>query len=310
MKIFILLVSLTASLLIAKNIMPENTVAVVNGMALFEEDLQQEVDILVPKSSYHASVKGKKLEDIREKAMKKLIDSTLLYQYALSIGIKEDKTIMEGVYKKLLNKTGSKEAVEFELKKLGLSIKKLTKTYAKDSIIRQLYEKKIRVSISQDELKSYYKNNKYKFKEPEKVRASLIYIKNDPTDPKGRSKAKLKAQEILEKIQKGAVFADMASKHSNAMSRIKGGDMGILHRGRLDSTIENEAYEMKKGEMSDLIEKDVGFYILKVTDKLEAKQLSFEQIKKGLKKDLIKKEEEITKTSLLKKLRAQAKIIR
>ena len=288
MKIFILLVSLTASLLIAKNIMPENTVAVVNGMALFEEDLQQEVDILVPKSSYHASVKGKKLEDIREKAMKKLIDSTLLYQYALSIGIKEDKTIMEGVYKKLLNKTGSKEAVEFELKKLGLSIKKLTKTYAKDSIIRQLYEKKIRVSISQDELKSYYKNNKYKFKEPEKVRASLIYIKNDPTDPKGRSKAKLKAQEILEKIQKGAAFADMASKHSNAMSRIKGGDMGIFHRGRLDSTIENEAYEMKKGEMSDLIEKDVGFYILKVTDKLEAKQLSFEQIKKGLKKDLIK----------------------
>jgi len=150
----------------------------------------------------------------------------------------------------------------------------------------------------------------YKFKVPEKIKASLIYVKNNPTDPKGRSKGKAKAEEALNKIKSGEDFADIAAKYSNAMSRIKGGDMGFLHKGRLHENVEKIAFSMKVGEVSGIIEKDVGFYIIKVTDKTQAKQLPFKKIKKSLEKDLIKKEENKIKKDLLEKLKSKAKIIK
>jgi parvulin-like peptidyl-prolyl isomerase len=167
----------------------------------------------------------------------------------------------------------------------------------------------MKVTKTEEQLKEYYEKNKHKFKEPEKVRVSIVYVKNDPTDPKGKSKAKTKIQEAYKKIKAGEDFGDIAAKYSNAMSRVKGGDMGFLHRGRLNQDVEDEAFRMKEGETSKIIEKDIGFYIVKVTGKKKQNLLTFQQIKKSLEKDLIKKEEKKKKADLLKELRAKAKII-
>ncbi|MCF6339468.1 MAG: peptidylprolyl isomerase [Sulfurimonas sp.] len=309
MKKILLAITLSISLFAGKNIMPENTVAVVNGMALSNEELQEEINILMPMSAYHASAKESSLNKTKKKAMKALIKSTLLYQYALSIGIKPDDTEMKEIYKKLMNELGSKKAIERELKRVGLSIKIIEKRYAKKSVLEQLYKKKLKITKTESELKEYYKKNMYKFKEPEKVKVSLIYVKNNPTDPKGKSKAKAKAEEALNKIKSGEDFGNIAAKYSDAMSRIKGGDMGFLHKGRLHENVEREAFNMKVGEVSKIIEKDVGFYIVKVTDKKKTNQLSFDKVKKSLEKDLIKKEEKKIKEKLLKKLESEAKII-
>ncbi len=310
MKKIFLVITFTFTILLGKNIMPENTVAVVNGMALSKEDLQEEVNILMPMSAYHASAKKSSLNKTREKAMKVLIKSTLLYQHALSLGIKPDDTELKKIHKKLIDELGSKKIVERELSKVGLSMEILKKRYAKKSVLEQLYVKKLKVTKTEAELKEYYKKNMYKFKIPEKVKVSLIYIKNNPTDPKGRSKGKAKAAEALSKIKSGEDFGDIAAKYSNAMSRIKGGDMGFLHKGRLHENVEKKAFNMKVGEVSDIIEKDIGFYIVKVTDKKAPKQLPFKKVKKSLEKDLIKKEENRIKEDLLEKLESKAKIIK
>jgi len=310
MKKVFLVIILTISLFAKGALMPENTVAVVNGMALSKDDLQIQINILIPKSSYHASVKPESAKKLKVKAMKALIDSTLLYQYALSLGIKGDNSIMDGVYKKLIKAYHSDKAIDIELKKIGLNLEMLKKLYMRDSVQAQLYKKEIEEKITNSELKEYYEKNRYKFKMPEQVRVSLIYVKNDPTDPKGRSKGRAKAEEALKKIKAGEDFGEVAEKYSNAMSRIKGGDMGLLHKGRLNESVEVEAYRLKKGEMSGIIEKDVGFFIVKVTDKKEPKQLSFEKIKTSLLKDLKKKRETRKKEDLLNMLRAKAKIIK
>ena len=309
MRHIVLILALSLTILAKNILLPESTIAVVNGMALYEDDLQVEIDAIMPWSAYHASTKGKKLDEVKEKAMKKLIDTTLLYQYALSVGIKPDKTIAENVYKKLLDEFGSKEKVEKELNKQHLSIDIITKLYNRNSALGHLYAKKIEHTISDKELKEYYEKNMYKFKEPEKIRISLIHVRNDPTDPQGKSKAKEKAEEALKKLKDGEAFADVASKYSNDMSRIKGGDMGFLHRGRLNEAVDKEAFSLKAGETSGIIEKDIGFFIVKVTEKKKQNQLPFKKIKRSLRKDLKKKYEDKKRDDLLLKLRAKAKII-
>ncbi|MCK4737687.1 MAG: hypothetical protein KAT10_03935, partial [Sulfurimonas sp.] len=64
------------------------------------------------------------------------------------------------------------------------------------------------------------------------------------------------------------------------------------------------------GETSDIIEQDIGYFIVKAEDKKKQNQLSFEVIKKGLKKDLKNKEEGRRKAELLQKLMLNSVIIK
>ena len=116
--------------------------------------------------------------------------------------------------------------------------------------------------------------------------------------------------EAYKKLKEGMDFADVAAQYSTAMSRIKGGDMGYLHRGRLDAAVEDKAFAMDVNSTSDIIEDTIGYFIVKVEDKLKSKQFSFDSIKKGLRSDLKKRYEQERKEALLKKLFSTAVIVK
>lgn len=290
-------------------LLPESTVAVVNGIAISEHELEREVAVEMPNTYFHSTVDGEKLEDLKKKALEKLVKKNLLYSYGLSkVSVTKDE--IEDIMEAIIEQNESEEYVVKGLKQLGYTVKTFKKAVKKEELLRKLRIKELKVSISDDELREYYDKNMYKFKEPEKIRVRMIYIRNDPKDPEGHVKAKSKVEEAMEKIKAGEDFADIAAEYSNAMSRIKGGDMGFLHRGRLDKEVEEEAFALKKGDMSEIIEKNIGFYIVKVEDKITPPQKTFEEIKAGLKKELEAKEEKIKREKLLEKLMATAVIIK
>jgi len=123
-----------------------------------------------------------------------------------------------------------------------------------------------------------------------------------------REDATANEETITAKIKNGEKFADIAAKYSQDDTRIMGGDMGYVHKGRLNSEIEKIAFGLKKDQMSDIIEQDIGCFILKVEDIKEPNQLSFEQVKNGLKKDLVRKTEKERMDKLLARLHKEAKI--
>jgi len=291
-------------------LLPEATVAVVNGIAISEDELDKEVGKLMPKAYFHATLDEEKLQRLQEKATASLIDKTLLYHYALSQGLRVDDDEIVKVMESLQTAYGSKEQLDRAIKSLGFTPETFKTAVKKDEILKKLYKKEIEANVSDRELKVYYEKNRYKFKEPEKIRVRLIYVRNNPEDPDGREKAKRKIEEAYKKLQEGAEFADIAAAYSNAMSRIKGGDMGYLHKGRLDETVEEEAFGLKSGEMSKIIEKDIGYYIVKVEDKKVSNQLAFDVVKERLRKELKQRTEDERKTAMLAKLKATAVIIK
>ncbi|MCK4874639.1 MAG: peptidylprolyl isomerase [Sulfurimonas sp.] len=310
MKTFFLTILLSTFLIAANVLLPEATVAVVDGVAISVDERDKEVGKLLPKAYFHSSLNEDKLKMLQDKALKALIEKTLLINYALSKNITVSDSEVDDVMKKLVAIYGSKSALESSVKKAGFTPEQFRKAVRKDEILKKLHTKEIEVNHSENELKDYYEKNKYKFREPEKIRVRLIYIKNNPEDPNGKVKAKKKIDEAFQKLKDGAEFADIAAKYSTAMSRIKGGDMGYLHKGRLDKTVEEKAFSMNIGETSDIIEKDIGYFIVKVEDKKKQNQLSFETVKKGLKKDLKKKEEGRRKAELLQKQMLNSVIIK
>ncbi len=310
MKVVFYIMVLQYFLMGQATVLPESTVAIVNGMAISDDELNKEVGKALPQTYYHATLNDEKLAKLKEKALQSLIEKTLLYQYARSQKINVSENEIDDVMKTLAKAYGSKKVLEKAFRQLGFTSKTFRKAIERDEVLKKLYKKEVEVNISDDELKAYYDKNRYKFKEPEKIRVRLIHVRNDPTDPKGKQKAKAMIDEAYKKLKEGMDFADVAAQYSTAMSRIKGGDMGYLHRGRLDAAVEDKAFAMDVNSTSDIIEDTIGYFIVKVEDKLKPKQFSFDSIKKGLRSDLKKRYEQERKEALLKKLFSTAVIVK
>lgn len=293
-----------------KTLLPESTVAVVNGTAISVDERDKEVGKLLPKAYFHSSINEQKLKVLQEQALEALIEKRLLYTYAVSKNIKTNESEIDEVVTNLAATYGSKKELEDAIIRLGFTRVTFREAIRKDETLKKLYIKEIQKNISESELREYYDKNMFKFKEPEKIRVSLIHVRNNPEDPEGRSKAKKRVDDAMEELKEGALFADVAAKYSTAMSRINGGDMGFLHRGRLEQAVEDKAFSMQVGEISEIIEQDIGYFIVKVEEKALSNQLTFEQIKSGLEKDLKTKEEDKKKAELLERLKSNSVIVK
>lgn len=288
----------------------ENVVALVNGVKITKTDVDRDFKKFFPARYLHSTITDKKMESFKKEVLDELIEKELLFQYAKSIGItfpidEINKNIEE--YKRTFKNV---KLFQDTLSKLGWTVDELRNAIYKDKILKKLHDKKIEVNLRENDLRDYYDKNLHKFEEPEKIIAKVIYVKNDPTDPEGRSKAKSRVEEAYKKVKSGEDFSDVASKYSSAMSRIKGGDMGYLHRGMLEPDVEKIAYAMEANTISEIIELDIGFYIVKVDSKSKPNQLSYDSVKEKLAKDLKKKLEKEKKEKLLKRLMSEAVIVK
>jgi peptidyl-prolyl cis-trans isomerase D len=137
------------------------------------------------------------------------------------------------------------------------------------------------ISLNEQDVKTYYEQNVARLSGKEERRASHILIsatKDSPGDD--RSKARERALALLAQVRKAPeTFADVARKNSqDAGSAPKGGDLEYFGRGSMVKPFEDAAFGLKKGDISDLVESDYGFHIIKVTDIKASKQRSFEEL--------------------------------
>lgn len=127
---------------------------------------------------------------------------------------------------------------------------------------------KKQVSVSDDDLRAYYKENQSRYSTPEERRASHILVnaaKDSPAEQ--RAAAKAKAEGLLAQVRKNpAQFAELASKNSDDKgSAEKGGDLDFFGRGAMVKPFEDAVFAMKADEISNLVESDFGFHIIRLT---------------------------------------------
>jgi len=146
-----------------------------------------------------------------------------------------------------------------------------------------------KVTIPEDEMKSYYDKNIDEFKTPEMVRARHILVKVTPSaTEEDKKKAKEKAEEILGKIKNGEDFIKLATDLSDdSGSKIKGGDLGFFSRGKMVKPFEDAAFSLKPGEVSGIVETQFGFHIIKVEEKKDPSVEPFDKVKDRINQKLL-----------------------
>ncbi|HNZ92385.1 MAG TPA: SurA N-terminal domain-containing protein [Acidovorax sp.] len=145
------------------------------------------------------------------------------------------------------------------------------------------------ITLSEDDLRTYYKENLARLAGKEERRASHILINaSKDASAADREKAKARATQLLEQVRKApATFAEVARKSSeDAGSAVAGGDLNFFGRGAMVKPFEDAVFAMKKGDISDVVETDFGYHVLLLTDIRTPPQPSFEQLRPSMEAEL------------------------
>ncbi|MFJ5445206.1 SurA N-terminal domain-containing protein [Methylobacillus methanolivorans] len=143
--------------------------------------------------------------------------------------------------------------------------------------------------VTDQEARDYYAQNAAQFQGDEQRRASHILIGFGVSpSPDAKQKAKQKAQEVLALVKKNPEqFEQLAHQYSqDPGSKDKGGDLGLFGPGAMVKPFEDAVFSMKPGTISDLVETDFGYHIIKLTE-IHGNAQSFESTQGQIRAELM-----------------------
>jgi peptidyl-prolyl cis-trans isomerase D len=124
-------------------------------------------------------------------------------------------------------------------------------------------------AIPDEELESFYRQNFSRFSIPEQRSARHILIKTSEEDTEDiLAEKRIMAEQVLELAKSGEDFAELAKQYSEGPTGPKGGDLGSFSRGRMVKPFDDAAFSLNEGEISDIVETQFGFHIIKL-EKIE-----------------------------------------
>lgn len=132
------------------------------------------------------------------------------------------------------------------------------------------------VKVEDEELKEFFDANQEMFKGESNVRASHILVESEE-----------KAKEIKVKINNGLSFEEAASEFSSCPSSSQGGDLGSFTRGKMVPEFENVAFDLEVGEVSEPVQTQFGYHLIKVIEKSPEVIKTFDEVKDSLRLNLL-----------------------
>lgn len=145
------------------------------------------------------------------------------------------------------------------------------------------------VTVPEEDLKKYYKDNESKFQIPEQIKVRHIFVEV-PKEVKleEKNKALSKAEVLLQRLKKGEEFAKMAQEASEDSDSAKlGGELGTVSPGATSSEeFEKAAFALKAGEISNIVTTPYGYHIIKVDERREKRTATFEEAREYIRKNL------------------------
>ena len=133
--------------------------------------------------------------------------------------------------------------------------------------------------VNEVEIGIYYHLHPEQFNRPELREACHIFISINPDYPENtRETALSRMQEISAKLQKKPYkFAELALKHSECPTALQGGVLGIVPRGKLYPELDAVLFSIKAGEISEIVESEIGFHLVLCKQIQRAETLSLQK---------------------------------
>ncbi len=173
---------------------------------------------------------------------------------------------LQQAYQEIRGRYDSEEAFASDLEKNRLdkdSLQAALHRQCKVNTVLELVASRA-PEVSDADIGIYYHLHPDQFHRPERREACHIFISiNSDYVENTPETALIRAQEIAEKLRKKPhKFADLALKHSECPTALQGGVLGIVSKGTLYPELDEVLFELKAGEVSDVVKSEIGFHVL------------------------------------------------
>ncbi len=264
-KVWIAISAILAVLLVVVLIKPpfggggsNEAVATVNGSDISKDQL------------YDALVKagGKQTLD-------QLITEELIAQEAKAQNVTVTDADIDAEIADIKKNFNSDAEFDNALTQAGYTLESLKEDSKTNILVRKILEPQ--ANITDEAISEYFEANKESMATPEQIQASHILVAT-----------KEEADTILAELKQGADFATIAKeKSTDPGSKDNGGDLGFFGKGAMVAEFENAAFALKVNEISDVVQTEHGFHIIKKTAEKAAYTPTLESEKENIKKQLL-----------------------
>jgi parvulin-like peptidyl-prolyl isomerase len=309
-------VILIASAAFAADVRVIEEIAVkVNGDIITRGDLADKERLLRQGLQQQEHLSGATLEQAVNAQMKdmlsKMIDERLLVQKAKEMDIKVD-TDVNRYLAELQVTSGFSDPDKFHdwiREQTSIPFEEFKQRKTDEYLTQRLLGSEIQshISVPESEMQKYYDDHKTDFVRKEQVFLSEIVISTEGKTPEQAAAAEKKAKDLAARATKGEKFSELARANSdNPETAREGGQLPPTGRGILRPEIETKVFAARKGTVLDPIKVPQGFLILRVDDRFDAGQESFDEAKDEIQQLLARPKMEPKVRDYLTKLRQEA----
>jgi len=266
----------------------EEILVIVNSHLITRRTFQQAVE--QENAALYRQFSGKQLDeklvDAREKTLQGLIDSFVLEDKAVDLGIVIPEEYLRSYVEDIKKQNNFSSDADFERAlraSSGVGLPEFL-VHQKQEITRQevlrreVYSK---IAIEDQELRAYYEDHKDEYKQPNRFRIRELVIAKGGT-PGEREAAAKTLESVRAALKAGKSFEELAQANSTSPSRSTGGDLGWMGKGLLRPAIEQAALALKPNQVSEPIETDKDIYLVQLLASEEDQAKPFAEVKPSI----------------------------
>jgi peptidyl-prolyl cis-trans isomerase C len=288
--------------------------ATVNGKPIFKSQYERELSMF----QKQAEQKGRTLSDedlttVKNRILENLIETEVLYQQSQKEGIKVDDQAVNDQIETIKKRFPDEAAYNKALEGMDVSEKEIRGQIQRGLAINKLLDTNVRqkITVTEEESNKFYNDNPNFFKQPEQVKASHILIKVAPDAEESKKiQARKKIETIQKKVRQGEDFGLLAKANSEGPTAQREGDLGYFSRSQMVKPFGDAAFALNVGEVSEIVETQFGYHLIKVTDKKPARTIPYKEVQQKLEQHLKNEKERTEIQGYIENLKKSATIKR
>lgn len=257
-------------------------------------------------------------EDKRLEVEKKLLDRLIVVQVLSRKAIEADQTKGKAAAEKLLGEirqqAGSEDSFRRQVQAMGMTAEGFTTQFIERAIVEEVVNREVRdkITIPPARIRKFYDDNPKRFEQPETVRAAHILLTTRDLNsnqelPEDKQKAQRSmAEALLKRARSGEDFGKLAKEFSqDPGSKERGGEY-VFARGQMALEFETAAFNLRPGQISDVVTTKFGHHIIKTLELTPAKKLEFEKVQNRIRDALQQEEADKQMPAFLDKVKKDA----
>jgi len=232
-----------------------------------------EVDVLC---SYWMNSRAPQLQGVNSRrelqlrALNELIDQAVLAREAERRNLTAPDSVVDGMINRWTAQFADETQRAQQLAQRGLTLEQVREKFRQDLLVQDLVQQAVMdtLQVSDADVATYYQTHPEDFETTEVHARHILKLAQTGAPPETLAAKRAEAEALLARVRGGEDFAALATAQSDDKgSAARGGDLGYFTRTRMVPEFAAAAFSLAPGQVSDLVQTQYGFHIIKVEDR-------------------------------------------